>query len=44
MFEFEVSYTTRQRRDNETDGVDYNYVSVEEFKEMESRDEFLNTL
>lgn len=27
-----VSYTTRPPRDGEVDGVDYNFVSVEEFK------------
>jgi guanylate kinase len=29
---FSVSYTTRARRDNEIDGIDYYFVSREEFK------------
>ena len=29
-----VTYTTRPPRDNEIDGVDYNFVSQEDFQEM----------
>ena len=28
---FSVSYTTRERRSNEIDGVDYNFISKEDF-------------
>ncbi len=32
-FGFSVSYTTRKQRSGEVDGVDYNFISVSEFKE-----------
>lgn len=35
-----VSFTTRERRDGERDGVDYHFVSVETFQGMVRRDEF----
>jgi len=38
---FSVSYTTRQKRENEQEGVDYHFVDKEEFKKMILRDEFL---
>ena len=38
---YSVSYTTRPPRPGETDGVDYNFISVERFKEMIDRHEFL---
>ncbi len=38
---FSVSATTRPPRKNETDGVDYYFVSEEEFKEKIGRNEFL---
>ena len=38
---FSVSYTTRARRPNEIDGRDYHFVSVERFREMVEREEFL---
>src|SRR5215467_3071911 len=38
---FSVSFTTRCPRGNEVDGVNYNYVSREEFEAMLGRDEFL---
>lgn len=38
---YSVSYTTRPPRPGETDGVEYNFISVERFKEMIGRDEFL---
>ncbi len=31
-FQFSVSYTTRRPRQDEIDGVDYNFISEEEFK------------
>ena len=38
---YSVSYTTRPPRPGETDGVDYNFISVDQFKEMIERHEFL---
>ena len=38
---FSVSYTTRQPRMGEQDGVNYNFVSREEFEGMIRRDELL---
>ena len=32
-----VSYTTRQPREGEVDGVDYHYVSVEQFKSLKEQ-------
>jgi len=36
-----VSHTTRQRRENEVAGRDYNFVSLDEFKRLRDADEFL---
>ncbi len=38
---FSVSYTTRAPRTGEQEGVDYHFVSHDEFMEMVSRDQFL---
>lgn len=38
---FSVSYTTRGRRGNETEGLNYHYISREEFEERIARGEFL---
>jgi guanylate kinase len=38
---FSVSCTTRQRRPGETDGKDYDFISVEEFRERIARGEFV---
>ncbi len=38
---FSVSYTTRERRPKEVEGVDYTYVSKREFEAMVERGEFL---
>jgi guanylate kinase len=38
---FSVSFTTRKPRVGEADGVNYNFVSKEEFEGMIARDEFL---
>ena len=38
---FSISYTTRGRRGSEQDGVDYYFVSEDEFRVMQERDEFL---
>ena len=40
-FGFSVSYTTRQPRKGEVDGVQYNFVTVEKFKQMIANDEFI---
>ena len=37
---FSVSYTTRQPRPGERDGVDYKFVSDDEFSQMIERQEF----
>jgi guanylate kinase len=37
---FSVSYTTRQPRPGETDGVEYNFVTASRFQEMAAADEF----
>lgn len=33
-FKIDCSYTTRSPRENEIDGIDYHFISEEEFKEM----------
>ena len=38
---FSVSFTTRQPRTGEADGVNYNFVSREEFERMIAADELL---
>jgi guanylate kinase len=38
---FSVSATTRPKRDKETDGVDYHFLSVDEFKKRIAGNEFL---
>jgi len=38
---FSVSATTRKKRANEIDGVDYYFISEEEFKEKIQNDEFI---
>jgi guanylate kinase len=38
--QFSVSYTTRAPRRGETDGVDYTFVSVDQFESMIEADEF----
>ena len=38
-----VSYTTRKPRKGEVPGVDYHFVSMEEFSAMAGRDEFLES-
>jgi len=38
---FSVSAATRQKRDNETDGVDYYFMSLEEFKQKIQNNEFV---
>jgi hypothetical protein len=36
-----VRVTTREKRDNEIDGVDYAFVSVQKFKEMQGNNSFV---
>jgi guanylate kinase len=38
-----VSYTTRAPRPGEVNGVDYHFVSVDEFRQMAARGEFLES-
>lgn len=40
-FGFSVSSTTRSPRPGEIDGKDYNFVNVEEFKDMIAKDKFI---
>ena len=40
-FEFSISMTTRAPRDNETDGVEYYFVTKEEFQRRLDADQFL---
>ena len=39
-FKISVSHTTRKPRPNEVDGVDYNFISQEEFKKLIKEDKF----
>ena len=39
--EFSVSACTRPKRDNETDGVDYHFITAENFRKRISNNEFL---
>lgn len=39
--EFSVSYTTRDRRPGETEGMDYSFVTRQEFERMAAAGEFL---
>jgi guanylate kinase len=41
FLEMSVSYTTRPMRPGEKDGVDYNFVDLERFREMVTNNEFL---
>lgn len=38
---FSVSATTRKKRDSETDGVDYHFLTVQEFKKKIESDQFV---
>ena len=40
-FEISISHTTRQPRPNETPGIDYHFVSDQEFKKLIKNEEFL---
>ena len=39
-FKISVSHTTRPPRTNEVDGVDYNFVSQRQFKELINKNQF----
>ena len=41
MMRFSVSATTRPKRENETDGMDYHFLSPEEFRTKIANNEFL---
>src|SRR5258705_9014792 len=41
QLKFSVSATTRPRRPNEIDGIDYHFISVKEFKERIDRNDFV---
>ena len=40
-FKVSISYTTRAPRPNEINGVDYNFVSIEEFQKLSNQNKFL---
>ncbi|MSP06556.1 MAG: guanylate kinase [Candidatus Fonsibacter sp.] len=40
-FKISVSYTTRTPRQNEIDGVDYNFVSISKFQRLSNQNKFL---
>ncbi|MBP9998781.1 MAG: guanylate kinase, partial [Bacteroidales bacterium] len=40
-FEFSVSATSRSPRGQEVDGVDYNFISPERFRELIAEDAFV---
>ncbi|MDJ0907589.1 MAG: guanylate kinase [Woeseiaceae bacterium] len=40
---FSISYTTRQRRNTEQDGVDYLFVAVDEFEKLRQEGELLES-
>ena len=39
-FKISVSHTTRKPRSNEVEGVDYNFVSIQEFEDLIKREQF----
>ena len=39
-FKISVSHTTRKPRPNEVDGIDYNFVSIDEFKKKIQEQKF----
>jgi guanylate kinase len=40
---FSISATTRKKRENETDGKDYHFISLEEFNKRKVNGEFIET-
>ena len=43
-FKISVSHTTREPRSNEVDGVDYNFVTIDQFKDLIKKMIFMNML
>jgi guanylate kinase len=43
LFEKMVTYTTRSKRQNETNGIDYHFISLEEFRILNDSHEFIET-
>ncbi|MFC1743845.1 guanylate kinase [Candidatus Riflebacteria bacterium] len=41
LFKYSISTTTREPRGNEKEGEEYNFTTVDKFKEMIAREEFL---
>ena len=41
QFTFSISATTRSKRINETEGVDYHFLSIKDFKDKIKNNEFL---
>ncbi|KAF7683978.1 Guanylate kinase [Astathelohania contejeani] len=41
VFQLSVSYTTRNKRDNETDGVHYHFITNENFSKMIQENQFI---
>ena len=41
-FKISVSHTTRSARSNEVDGVDYNFVDLNEFKKLIKKKNFMS--
>lgn len=39
-----VTYTTRDKRINEVDGIDYNFISVDEFLKLKEQGKFVETV
>ena len=39
-FKISVSHTTRKPRSNEVDGVDYNFVTIDQFKDLIKKNDF----
>ena len=39
-----VTYTTREKRINEIDGIDYNFISKDEFLKLKEEDKFVETV
>ena len=39
-FKISVSHTTREPRSNEVDGVDYNFVTIDQFKDLIKKNDF----
>lgn len=38
-----VTHTTRSKREKEMDGIDYHFVSIEQFEELKAEDAFVET-